>query len=52
MSDDEEVERLKRLREKQVKGRDPRKKDLKLHSEISRKLKNSQRVTVIRGLWW
>ena len=45
MSDDDEVERLKRLREKQVKGRDPRKMDQKLHSEISRKIKKSQKVT-------
>jgi VIT1/CCC1 family predicted Fe2+/Mn2+ transporter len=45
MSDDE-VERLKELRESQIRGRDPRKKDNKLHGEISRKLQKSRRVTI------
>ena len=43
---DEEVERLKQLRESPIRGRDRRKKDNKLHGEISRKLQKSRRVTL------
>ncbi len=46
MSDDDELARLQRLREQQIKGRDPRKKDSKLHSDISRKIVKSRQVTL------
>lgn len=58
MSDKNEIDRLERLREQQLRARDPKKKDRQQARMISEKYRRRKKLTLgdivkeIRGGWW
>lgn len=46
--DENELDRLRRLREQQIQDRDPRQKNTRLYRDIGRKVEKSRQVSVVQ----